>query len=227
MNLALNFNDANLSDITNQTQKIVDNLIYLDKYKDCKAFVNFVNKKNAFKMMLCLLEVFYYKKVICSNDNNDISLTYFNEIINLTNQKIIEIKNYPHKDLKKKYLKLDNFQLETFELFKSRYSQIIGDNGQSFADSYRELINDDNVTYLKLDFESLSADERRDVFIGLVYENYWSVDADILVPTVKKYIKNAYAILKKNNIEIPQVSFEEQIYLSSKTYRKALIELAK
>ncbi len=224
MNLAAHFDNENLTQIGKTTKDIVDNLIYLDKYKDCKAFVNFANKTNVFERLLCLLEFFYNESITF---DSDISCDYFDVIIKIFDQKICEVKNYPHKGLKKKYLRLSDGCLEIFDFFKSRYFFIKSDSGEMFKNRYKEFLKDDNITFHTLNLENVPIEELSGILLGLVYENYWAMDADFLVPIVKKYIRNAYYLLKKNNIEVPQSSFEEQIYVSSKTYRKALIELAK
>lgn len=224
MNLALNLDSNSISDIKKQTQSIVDNLIYLDEYKDCRAFVNFVNKFHAFTMMLMLLEISNYKNYF-SEENFDLS--YFEDVIKITEEKINEVKNYPHKNLKKKYLRIDEPELAAFSLFRSRYEFITSDSGVEFASRYKKLLDDKNVIFRKVDLSNCPKSEKKDIFIGFLYENYWSLDADTLNPIIKKYIKKAYELVRKYDIKIPKVGFEEQIYISSLSYRKALIELAK
>ena len=225
MNLAYSLDSQYMTDINNYAQPFVDNLIKFDLYKDCRDFVNFINNQRFFTLTILMLEWAYITQF-----DEDVSLNfeYFNELLNVLEKKVEDVKKYPDKKLKEKFMRINKDEMESFQLLKIRYSQIIGDIFPEITEEIKR-VSDKGAEKSKLDTDainSLNFAQRYEFCLGLIYGSFMGINADILLPKVKKIIKNTLAIASQFSIDIPRAGFEEANLISSKAYDKALRELA-
>ena len=136
---------------------------------------------------------------------------------------IQKVKKYPNVSLKKRYMHLDEEELEVFELLKTRYYQIL-DKKYILDPGIFESDNNDDSQKIQHDSETLF--DKMYLVLGAFYDAYADLDADFLTPVVKKILKKAYMIAEKHNY-LKNSSTESLIKINSRSYKRAIDELSK
>ncbi len=223
MSLAFSFDNNRIEEINDSTHKIIDNIIRLSEYKDCVEFVKYVNNEKIFTIMLAFLELAYEAEINPEKRKIVLELDVFKAVIPLVENKVEAVKNFKNKVMKKKMLRMDNEQLEIFELLKLRYKQI---QNNAFPQITAILENQKDEGSSEFDLDCISLLDTSYLLIGVTYLIYQRYDADFLNPTVKKLIKKYFVMSKKYDLELEPNSFEFLNEVSSIGLKKALNVLA-
>ena len=214
MNLAYSLCEENITNINSQKEQYLDKIFSLTEYRDCKQFVSFVNNSKIFSFLLLSLEIDY------------IDPKTFNKICSVSQELINMVKKYPAKQLKNKYLRLDNDELEAFNFIKSRYEQI---QNKEFYNFNKILNNISSYEENESDFESIPINDLIIIMLGSLYDLYAIENADFLNPFTKKIIKKSYIIAHRYSLidtNQKDSDFEKLNKRTNIQYKRALNVLA-
>ncbi len=221
MGLALRLEKESINSINSHKDDYMNKVFDFIKFKDLKSYVDFINKEKFFTFTLTVTEgsAALEKEPIFKTREE------FEAFVAKNEHFISGVKKYPNTKLKKKYMRLDDEELEAFEFLKLRYKQIEDKeyvlNPEVFEDGNSENKNENNPKNDKKPLE-----DRMYLVLGALYDSYADVNADFMTPFVKKILKKAFIIAKKYGY-IMTSSMENLIKINSVSYKRALDELAK
>ena len=219
MGLALRLEKESLDSISSHKDSYMKKVFDFNQFKGCKSYVDFINKEKFFTFTLVVLEGDYAFGNECEfKDTKE-----FEAFCTKNEMLIQKVKKYPNVSLKKRYMHLDEEELEVFELLKTRYYQIL-DKKYILDPGIFESDNNDDSQKIQHDSETLF--DKMYLVLGAFYDAYADLDADFLTPVVKKILKKAYMIAEKHNY-LKNSSTESLIKINSRSYKRAIDELSK
>lgn len=219
MNLAYSINNESIDNISSFKESYISRVIDFSLYKDCKSFVAFVNKSKCFSYILLMLEI----EAGRATKNISEKIEEFESIFEKLESLVLMVKNYPNKDLKRKYMRIEEDEMEIFNFLKIRYVQICNEQFiGGLSTPYKS-----NPDVLK-QIDSIPTNELFHLLLGAIYDGYANENADFLTPTVKKQIKKANKIAYKYFPNFTsKTDFNTANNITSKSYKRALDELAR
>lgn len=218
MGLALRLEKESLNSISSHKDSYMNKVFDFKQFKDCKCYVDFVNKEKYFTYALAVLEGDFILngKLLFEDDNA------FEKFCTKNEKLIYKVKHYPNVNLKRRFMRLDDNELEVFELLKQRYTQILNEEYTLSTDIFSETKEnkEDNS------FKNIPLSDKVYLVLGAIYDSYADTNADFLTPVVKKILKKAYILAGKYGYFV-QSTTEDLIKINSVSYKRALDELAK
>lgn len=211
MSLAYSLCEENISSIGTYKDDYFNKIIDLSEYRDCREFVSFVNNKKLFSFGLILLEFRLIKP-----EEFDIFYSTNQELIN-------KVKEYPNKDLKRRYLRIDSDEIEILNFAKDRCQQIKNNEYCNIIDIIKDSNSNNNKS--NEDFDTIPVSDLISLMLGGVYEFYADQNADFLIPIVKKIIKKSNLIAKRYSLfqtETNNMDFDELNKRTNIQYKRAL-----
>ncbi len=220
MGLTLRLEKESLNNISSHKDSYMNRVFDFKQFKGCKSYVDFINKEKFFTYTLTILEAEYFlnNNLLFKNMEEFEKFCMQNELL------IHKVKNYPNVNLKRKYMRLSDEELEVFEFLKQRYVQILNkeytlsaailDNNSSNEEKNRE------------DENKMPIHDSMYIALGALYDAYADTNADFLNPVVKKILKKAYILAGKYNY-FTESTTEDLIKINKVAYKRALDELAK
>ncbi len=212
MGLANTLSEENINNINSYKESYINEISNLTEYRDCKEFVSFVNNKKLFAFWLLLLEI------------NLINTTQFESFYSINKKLINMVKEYPDKNLKRKYLRLDNDEIEIFNYTNFRVQQI--NNNEFF--NIKELLENSTDDDKDVSFDTIPVQDLIYIMLGGIYLFYAEKNADFLIPITKKIIKKSFSIAKRYSItEVTPSDFQiinDKVHIK---YKRALDVLSK
>ena len=146
------------------------------------------------------------------------------DIFYSTNQELInKVKEYPNKDLKRRYLRIDSDEIEILNFAKDRCQQIKNNEYCNIIDIIKDSNSNNNKS--NEDFDTIPVSDLISLMLGGVYEFYADQNADFLIPIVKKIIKKSNLIAKRYSLfqtETNNMDFDELNKRTNIQYKRAL-----